>query len=175
METCRIIAYGLESPEIKSVLDGMELSVIWADSGYEAAAEMLAAPTDAILLNVGFLTKRHIGLLNLARKMNIEIIGVSAPSTNIGLDAHELSEVRLVATSDLQGTIERITAAQGKYIPAHADIQSHKESTKESAQNYEERPDTQYQPETKKSEQKTGAHGVLSAEEISALLKDEMK
>lgn len=78
-------------------LPGVEL--VSVASGYEAAAELLAEPTSGMVVELGCLTDRHGGLLKLAREQGVEILGMG--SFPAGLQADQLSGVRLVAVEDL--------------------------------------------------------------------------
>ncbi len=198
MTSCRIVSYCMDSPHIKSVLGGNDkVDVIYARSGYEAAAEILAAPAAAIVLKLEILSKRHVGLLNIARRMGLEIIGVGASSGEISLGAEELSRVRLISISDLGEEIERIVSQQdqtsdtGKeeYIPRR---QTSPQPRQESSPGEEAPAAEQTEPELPPAavdeppqktprgepghnEQRRSAHGILTSEEISALLKDREK
>ena len=49
-----------------------------AASGYEAAAEILSAPTAALVVDLRILNRGHIRLLEVARQMDTEVLAVGA-------------------------------------------------------------------------------------------------
>lgn len=72
-------------------------------SGYEAAAELLAAPTAALVVDLGLLGGKHLGLIEIARSLAVEVFAVGA--LPIGMTAEDLSGVRLIARCDLPGAL----------------------------------------------------------------------
>jgi hypothetical protein len=80
---------------------------IKTQSAYEAAAEILAEPTAALLLDLRRVGHRHLRLLQVARDCGVEIFAVGTiPS---GLSSEDLSGVRLTARSDVPQQLSRLT------------------------------------------------------------------
>jgi len=102
----RVVAWarqGLRAPE--------GVTLIHAASGYEAAAEILAAPAAALVIDLGLLSPRHLGLLAVARNLNVDMLAFGvAPA---GLDAEQLSGLRLVSHSQLQAALEGLARRGG--------------------------------------------------------------
>lgn len=67
--------------------------------GFEAAAEVLAAPVAVLVIDFRCLPPAHERLLDLARELEVEVLGVGATPTGIAID--RLSGVRLVSRDDL--------------------------------------------------------------------------
>lgn len=75
-------------------------------SGYEAAAELLAAPAAALVVEMRLLGARHVSLLEIARDLDVEVLGVG--SLPIGMTAEDLSGVRLIARGDLARAVRAL-------------------------------------------------------------------
>ena len=94
-------------------------------SAYEAAAEILADPPAALVIDLRALTARHVRLLEIARSRQVHMLAVGAlPS---GLTADDLNGVRLTARSDHADTVRRLAAegrpeARAPAAPAEADV-----------------------------------------------------
>jgi hypothetical protein len=84
-----LLAAGAELPPLP---DGCRL--VRADSGYEAAAEMLAEPAAAFVVDLARITPTHTGLLELAASMRLPIIAYGRPAAE--LDASATRGLRLV-------------------------------------------------------------------------------
>ena len=76
-------------------------------SCYEAAAELLAAPPAAIVIDLALLGPRHLGLLDVARDAGVEMLAFGA--IGAALTSEDLSGVRLVSRADLPGAIEALS------------------------------------------------------------------
>src|ERR1035437_4260581 len=79
---------------------------------YEAAAELLAAPTLALVIDLRALGRRHLRLLDIARQLGVEILA-SGPLP-AGMNADELSGVRLVSTAGMAAELGRLCRAEGR-------------------------------------------------------------
>lgn len=88
---------------------------VTAASGYEAAAEVLSAPTAALVVDLRIVARGHMGLLDVARRMGTEVLAVGAVPA--GLTSEDLSGVRLIARADLPAALSKLAAALGTYEP----------------------------------------------------------
>jgi len=77
-------------------------------SGYEAAAEILAGPVAALVVDFRALGPAHVRLLGLARRRSVELLGMGKPPE--GLSIAQLSGMRLVSADDLPAAIRRAAA-----------------------------------------------------------------
>ena len=94
------------------------LECVVVGSAYEAAAELLAAPTVAMIVDLKLLTARHVRLLEIARQMGMEMLGVGTLCSAMAAD--QLSGLRLVSRADLPETemgrrVERVGAVVGEH------------------------------------------------------------
>lgn len=82
-----------------------------APSGYEAAAELLAARAEALVVDLRLLGGKHLRLLEIARTQGVEILAVG--SLPIGMTAEDLSGVRLISRRDLGGALAALARSSG--------------------------------------------------------------
>jgi len=94
----------LASPNPQTL--GLNVTFVRAEGGYEAAAELLAHPAMALLIDLPCLTPRHRKLLHVARQLGVEVLGVGAFPP--GLSAGDLSGMRLISMNDLPATLRAI-------------------------------------------------------------------
>ncbi len=106
---CREIA----GREIGAVPD--DIACVRVHTAYEAAAELLAEPAAAVVVELGALTRRHLRLLEIARQTGTEMLGVGAVPA--GLTTADLSGIRLVAPELLAESLLR----QAQPAPAPAE------------------------------------------------------
>ncbi len=168
-------------------------------SAYEAAAEILSAPTGAMVLDLRLLPVRHLRLLETARQMGVEILAVG--SVPVGLTSEDLSGVRLTARADLPNAITRLSGTPEPFestrtSPAETDRPPEPLGT-ESIDDFlmdpileplDESADGHYVPESPGESGNQNPHedtstqhpqlpgspsGLLTHEEISALLENE--
>ncbi len=92
---------------------GARVKVVRVESPYQAAAEILAQPTEALVVDFRLLRAPHLRLLEIARELDIAVLGVGALPANISLD--ELSGVQLIAAGELADALSRI-ASQGQSV-----------------------------------------------------------
>lgn len=85
------------------------LEAVCAGGAYEAAAELLAAPTAALVLDLAMLRERHLGLLRLARQTGAAVIAFGVTAAPI--DAEQLAGVELVARADLSERLALLASA----------------------------------------------------------------
>ena len=89
-------------------------------SAYEAAAELLAAPTVALIVDLRLLTAKHLRLLEIARQMGMEMFGVGAICG--AMTADQLSGLRLVSRSDLPDAIKAVVDAELSQLQTPVEI-----------------------------------------------------
>jgi len=142
-----VLASGMPADREAHVSVGEYIGV---PTAYEAAAEILSAPTAALVVELRLLAGRHMRLLEIARRMEVEILAVGAVPP--GLTGEDLNQVRMMARADLPQALRRLTepsetldAPSGLRAPA--------------------RPGPDAEPQTSPS-------GLLSAEELAALLEN---
>jgi hypothetical protein len=94
-----------------------EAECIPVASPYEAAAELIAAPALAIVIDLRLMGPGHLRLLQIARERGVEMLAMGGiPS---GLTAEDLSGVRLLARADLKAAMEKLLQdRQGRYEAA---------------------------------------------------------
>ncbi len=90
-------------PELKSV------QTVYVPTAYEAAAEILVAPTVALVADLRLVGRRHLRLLAIARQMGVEVFAVGVVPT--GLTGEDISGVRMIALADLPEALRRLAAA----------------------------------------------------------------
>jgi hypothetical protein len=94
--------------------------VVCVQSAYEAAAEMLAVPAAALIVDLGMLLGRNLRLLQIARQGKAELLAFGSAAA--ALDAEQLSGLRLVSQAQLAEAMQglapaRPEAAAGVYVP----------------------------------------------------------
>ena len=100
---------------------GVELH--YASSGYEAAAEILAEPTDALLVDLSCLEKNHLKLLDLARKESVELLGMGNGGFPDGFCADDLNGMRLGSATLIRENILTLAGQKnGQAISAEPKI-----------------------------------------------------
>ncbi len=140
-------------------------------TAYEAAAEILAAPTSALLVDLRCLSQRHLRLLEIARDMDVEMLAVGTLPT--ALTAEQLNGVKLIAMKSLPAELARICSvtleAGAVEMPARPPV---KVPAVVAAPTVELKPAKRPAP-ARASQTAETIEGVLSSEEIAALLGDE--
>lgn len=104
-------------------LRAASVEAVQVDSAYEAAAEILAAPVAALVIDFRAAAAPGAALLGVARQMDVPMLGVGAVPTGLTID--DLSGLRLISRAELPAELERIAAAAqapardpGVYLPA---------------------------------------------------------
>jgi len=91
------------------------VAVVRVASGYEAGAEILAAPVAAMVIDFRSMDPAHARLLDMARETGVEMLGVGA--TPRGLRIDQLSGLRLVSRTELPAAVGRIAQAARQAAP----------------------------------------------------------
>ena len=95
------------------------LALVFVPSPYEAAAELIAEPALALVIDLRLMGRRHLRLLRIARERGAEMLAVGAVPA--GLSAEDLSGIRLVARADLKAALEGLLHdREGRYEPSQA-------------------------------------------------------
>lgn len=145
----------------QGLLEGLEpaLGCVPTASAYEAAAELLAGPVAALVVDLRVLRPGHVRLIEMARKAGAELFGVGPLPAWASSD--QLGGMRLVGRGQLADAL-RATAARSRPAPRPG----------------AERPQPSGQGGTYKAERTTpkapaaGGEPLLTAEELNALLGD---
>ena len=72
--------------------------MIRVPTAYEAAAEIMAAPAMALVIDLRAMSMRHARLVEIARRMDVEILATGVLPA--GMDSEVFSGIRLVAALD---------------------------------------------------------------------------
>ena len=105
--TARVVVLSLGAAEICALeIEGVRF--VRAPTPYDAAAEILSAPTAALVVELRLLRGRHLRVLEIARQMDVEVLAVGTVPG--GLTSEDLSGVRLTARGDLPEVLFRLTA-----------------------------------------------------------------
>jgi hypothetical protein len=83
------------------------VEVVRVTTAYEAAAELIAAPAAALVVDLRLLGPRHLRLLTIARESQVEILAVGGLPP--GMNSEDLSGVRLTSRADLPATLKKLT------------------------------------------------------------------
>ncbi len=149
-----------------------DVQTVYVPTAYEAAAEMLAAPTVALVADLRLVGRRHLRLLAIARQMGVEVFAVGVVPT--GLTGEDLSGVRMIALADLPEALRRLAEADWPApsepkpaAPAEAPADL---ATKEAAPQPAAPP---VEPPVEKSPPSSPS-ALLTPEELSALLENEL-
>ena len=157
-------------------------------SAYEVAAELLSGTVDALVLDLRMLTGRNTRVLQIARERGVEVLAVGMLPASVSTE--NLSGVRLAGMRDLPGILQQL----GTYVP----IEPEEPPTPTSAEPAKpaeaavppvaepppvEDPPAEAPPEipqeppldhVKRPEHIEDLHGILTPEELSALLENEL-
>ena len=110
-------------PSLGVCADGerAEVACVRAASAYEAAAEILAAPAAMLVVDLPSLGKRNARLVEIARQMGLEIVGVGRLPA--GMEAAQLAGVRLMGRDELDQAIQALTE-QHRVTPAPEPVEA---------------------------------------------------
>lgn len=149
-------------------------------SPYQAAAELLAEPPLAMIIDLRCLTPGDLPLIEVARQRDVEVLAVG--SVPLGITTTDLSGVRLAAAGhlpELLGTIAGSAVSGGSpgFSPITPEIRQASHSPPEAARS----PDLADKPADPPGPASKADHdpfpespdALLTNEELSALLEDE--
>ncbi|HET6428821.1 MAG TPA: hypothetical protein VFJ30_10450 [Phycisphaerae bacterium] len=100
----RVVALVYPSTRVEEVRPRAEW--VRAAGAYQAAAEMLAEPAAALVVDLGRITAGHAGLLSLAGRLGVPVIAFGEVSADLGADA--LGSARLITREGLPEALDRI-------------------------------------------------------------------
>lgn len=100
----RIVVLG--SAAAASLEAAAPLDIVPAESGYDAAVELLLAPADLLVVDLARLYGAHAGLIGLAEAMGVPVVAFGI--VPVGLSAEALAGVRLVASDRLAGAVAEV-------------------------------------------------------------------
>lgn len=89
---------------------------VYVLSVYQGAAEFLASPCDALVVDFSSLEKKHLKLLSFAREEGVELFGMGVGGFPEGLSAADLSGMRLGSPAFIRENI--LTLARQKIAQA---------------------------------------------------------
>jgi len=139
------------------------VQTISVPSAYEAAAEMLAAPTAALVIDLRAMSGRHGGLLSMARELNVETLGFGPLPTGLARD--QVAGLRLVRQEDLPAAISEALAKQA--APAQPAVHL------APAKRPKDQPAERGPQRDVRDRQERPGEWLLTPEELSALLEDQ--
>lgn len=155
-------------------------------SAYEAAAELLSGTVDALVLDLRMLTGRNTRVLQIARERGVEVLAIGMLPASVSTE--NLSGVRLAGMRDLPGILQQL----GTYVPVKPEAPPQPptpepaaptEAAEAEAPAVEEPfadtppeapPEQPAAPEAKPDRYVEDLHGILTPEELSALLENEL-
>jgi hypothetical protein len=112
------------------------LKISQVQTGFEAAAELLAEPALALVVDFQALSEDHVKLLDIARELKVELFGVGAFPA--GLSTEHLCGMRLVSRSALPNLLQESANAadpRGVRLTSKAgEFQSERQQQPSSAQ-----------------------------------------
>ena len=115
----------------------LPLHYIRCDGAYEAAAEMLAEPALALIVDLSLLAPRHLRLLELARLHHVEILALGCLPA--GAMAETFSGVRLMSEAALPQALAQLIQHLASHPPhapaAHAHVEAEGEKDELAPQN----------------------------------------
>ena len=153
----------------RCVAAGTAARCIGVGSPYEAAAEVLNGQVLALVLDLRCLTPRHLGLLEVARQVRVEVLAIG--SLALGESTADLSGVRLVSAVDLADQVRRL-------VRGYQGAEVGKETVRaKSARDKPREPATQEPIRTAPAAAPSQRSGhrpadLLTDEELAALLED---
>ncbi len=162
-------------------LAGLLGHCIRVESPYEAAAELLAAPAVAMVIDLRCFSARHAPLIKIASHMGAETIGCGRVPQSLPENAY--SGMHLLAAKDLASRIQRLIELDRLAPPVLAEIAQVQEEAAEGKAVEAAAPDSPplqepAGPQEAKVVQasaravETAVSDVLTPQELSALLGD---
>jgi len=144
-------------------------------TAYEAAAELLAGPADALVVDLRLLKSAHMPLLDIARRRAVELLGTGALPW--GASSDQLAGMKLVARGQLAEAVLAVAARptgppeaaetpQQPAPPAQGAQPSQGEKVGQTAQA------GTYETQVPAASGAAGEEPLLTDEELSALLGD---
>lgn len=98
-------AVGLRPEDLRAA----GLRCVRVSSAYEAAAELLAEPSAALVIELGLLHGPHTRLLEIARDLDVEMLALGTLAA--GASADDLSGLRLLSRSEVPAVLRKLGLA----------------------------------------------------------------
>jgi len=143
-----------------------DLKYVRVKSPYEAAAEILAEPTAALIVDLRLVAEDHFGLLDVAHQVNTETFAVGPVPP--GLTSEELSGVRLLSRTALPAVMAELSGSG----PADRDVPAEAPAEQPPPEAPAEQRPADLPAGDAVSKPAATPGEILSAEELSALLED---
>lgn len=105
-----VVLCGEELPQAAACARELGLAWLQRGSAYEAAAELLAAPAAALVVDLSALPARHLRLLQVAREAEAQVLAVG--ELPAGVDSGQLAGVQLVARRELPLALRQLVLPQ---------------------------------------------------------------
>ena len=99
--------------------DNGSVELVVARGAYEAAAEILSAPAAALVIDLRLLSPRHARLLEIARRLDLEMLAVGA--LPVSMSSEDLSGIRLVSRRDLPAALATAARPRPQMAPIQAE------------------------------------------------------
>lgn len=111
---------------LTALIEDESFHLVRVASGYEAAAELLAEPSSALLVDLAMLTAGHGPLLKLAAEQNVPVVAFGTVTS--ALDGSVLSGARLVGAGQAADALQALlSSADVEPFAAAADSSAYKE------------------------------------------------
>ncbi len=101
----RVVVLSAENASTELPAENEFTRIVRAANAYEAAAELLSEPSDALVIDLSMFSRRHVGLLKAARRMQVETFAFG--SLPAGITSDDLSGVTLISRRDLSKISEK--------------------------------------------------------------------
>jgi len=143
-------------------VESLTRQCLYPQTPFEAAAEILAEPTDALVVDLDSLPPGHLGLLTVARRTGTTMILTG--KLRVDMDAETLSGARLVARYELADAIASLSP-DARRPDAKVTLTPARPVDRPV-------PDTPAEPVSASGPALSLDHPVLTPDELSALLED---
>jgi len=99
----------------QAFVPGDQVELIYVGSPYQAAAEMLACPPEAMIVDLNLMARKHAGLLEIADRLGTPVLGYGAIPP--GLSSKDLRGVRLIDRTALSAELMAILGRAPAPLP----------------------------------------------------------
>jgi hypothetical protein len=178
---------GLLSPDELGRLRSAGADCEQVASPYEAAAALLAEPAAAVAVDLPLIARKHLRMLDLARKLGVTVLATGP--VPMGLTSDDLRGVRLLARGELADVLARLVEGRpdaelpeppaGRYEPERRS-QTYEQQGRATASVGPAAEGGTEPSEPPKGEQERGREqprsqsDILTSDEIAALLEEDL-